>query len=460
MDDSALLREFAANHSEPAFTALVARHVNLVYSVAMRSVGDPGAAEEITQAVFIILARKAGQLRSDKALSSWLFQTTRLTANNFLRSETRRHRREQEAYDMQTLSNAPEPELELKITPMLDSAVAALNEKDRRAILLRFYEGKNLREIGDALGAGEAAAEKRVSRAVEKLRAYFSKRGVSSTSAMIAGTISGASVQAAPIGLAKTVSAVAIAKGSIAAAPTITLVQATMKTMTWLKIKFASAIVLAGLLAGGAATIVLSADSTDAPAKDAVANTNSPQVLIAVGFLKLPTAMVDSESDLVDALVKLDPGSKPFRDLVAKHPEVSLVAAPRVVVPDGKEASVSFGPSQAGGTNATTGLTLHLTPQLQADSTVHLKFKYELREPVPGGRTLRTVTQEMETADGYAVPLGKTMVLGQEIVDGGQTAGNNSKAGSETLLVFVKTSVVKMRLQSVLRKMDPSVPAK
>ena len=92
-DDSALLRQFADCQSEEAFAALVARHINLVYSVALRQVGNPQHAEEIAQAVFVILAKKARQLRHDRALSSWLFQTTRLTANNFIRSEVRRHHR-------------------------------------------------------------------------------------------------------------------------------------------------------------------------------------------------------------------------------------------------------------------------------------------------------------------------------------------------------------------------------
>jgi RNA polymerase sigma factor (sigma-70 family) len=117
-DGSAWLCEYAENNSEEAFAALVTKYINLVYSVAMRSVGNPASAEEITQAVFIILARKAGQLRNDKALSSWLFKTTQLTANNFLRSEMRRQVREQEAHDMQTILNEPEPELWLKIAPL------------------------------------------------------------------------------------------------------------------------------------------------------------------------------------------------------------------------------------------------------------------------------------------------------------------------------------------------------
>src|SRR6185295_307133 len=103
-DDSGLLRQYAENHSDEAFAALVTRHINLVYTVALRCVGDPHQAEDLTQAVFVLLAKKAGQLRHDKALSSWLFQTTRLTANNFVRSEIRRQRREQEAH-MQTILN-------------------------------------------------------------------------------------------------------------------------------------------------------------------------------------------------------------------------------------------------------------------------------------------------------------------------------------------------------------------
>src|SRR5688572_1664410 len=171
-DDSVLLRQYAENHSDEAFAALVTRHINLVYSVALRCVGDPHLAEEVAQAVFILLAKKAAQLRHDKALSSWLFQTTRLTASNFIRGETRRHRREQEAH-MQSVLNDPGNDVWPRIAPLLDDAVAGLSEKDRDAIVLRFYEGRSLREVGAVLGASEAAAEKRVSRAVEKLRTFF-----------------------------------------------------------------------------------------------------------------------------------------------------------------------------------------------------------------------------------------------------------------------------------------------
>src|SRR5215212_10429969 len=118
-DDGALLRQFAENHSHEAFAALVTRHVNLVYSIALRCVGDPHQAEEVAQAVFILLAKKAAQLRHDKALSSWLFQTTRFTASNLIRGETRRHRREQEAH-VQSVLNEPGDDLWPRIAPLLD----------------------------------------------------------------------------------------------------------------------------------------------------------------------------------------------------------------------------------------------------------------------------------------------------------------------------------------------------
>jgi len=259
-EDSALLQRYVENHSDEAFAGLVTRHINLVYSVALRQVGNPHAAEEITQAVFIILAKKAVQLRHHQALSSWLFQATRLTAGNFIRSETRRYRREEEAY-MQSVLDEAGTEVWPRIAPLLDTAVAGLREKDRQAIVLRFYEGRNLREVGLALGTSEDAAEKRVNRTLEKLRKFFTKRGVSSTAGMIAGAISANSVQAAPVALAKTVTVAAVVKGSIATASIITLVKGTMKTMTWLKIKFAVGLIVVALLAGGAATMAVSQTS-------------------------------------------------------------------------------------------------------------------------------------------------------------------------------------------------------
>jgi len=276
-DDSSLLRQYAENNSDEAFAALVTRHINLVYSVALRQVGNPHHAEEITQAVFIILAKKAASLRHDKALSSWLFQATRLTAKNFVRSESRRHRREEEAY-MKSTSDESGAEVWQKMAPLLDNAVAGLREKDRQAIVLRFYEGRNLHEVGLALGANEDAAEKRVSRALEKLRKFFTKRGVTLSSVAIAGTISTNSVHAAPVALAKAVTAVAITKGAAASASTLTLIKGALKLMAWSKVK-TTVITSAVIILATIGTVAVKNHLRHAPPRQ-------------TGRLKLPTGNV------------------------------------------------------------------------------------------------------------------------------------------------------------------------
>src|ERR1700685_1458505 len=96
-DDITLLRQYAEHGSEEAFAALVTRHVNKVYSVALRHTRNPDSAEEITQAVFVILATKSRHLKKGVILSGWLYQTARLTALTHTRGEIRRARREQEA---------------------------------------------------------------------------------------------------------------------------------------------------------------------------------------------------------------------------------------------------------------------------------------------------------------------------------------------------------------------------
>ena len=219
MADMELLRQYVLQNSEDAFAALVARHVNLVFSAALRKTGSTAAAEEITQAVFIILARKAGRLGAGTVLSGWLYHTARLTTASYLRTQIRRAHREQEAY-MQSLTDEPVTKAWQEIEPLLEDGMGRLGEKDRNAIVLRFFDGKSFQEIGAAVGSSENAAKKRVAHALEKLRKFFTKRGVHSTSAIIAGAISANSVKAAPVGLAKTISVVAMAKGAAAGTTT------------------------------------------------------------------------------------------------------------------------------------------------------------------------------------------------------------------------------------------------
>ncbi len=259
MDDMALLREYAANNSEAAFAELVSRRIEFVYSAALRQVRDPHLAGEIAQAVFIILAQKAGRISEKTILTGWFFRTTRFAALAQIRAEAKRSLRmatiEKELQMQTKFSSAAPDDIWNQMSPLLDEALASLGEKDRQAVLLRFFENKSLAEVGNALGAGEDTARKRVSRALEKLHRYFSKRGVTSTTATLAEKISANSIQAAPVALAKSVTTVALAKGAAASASTLTLIKGALKIMAWTKVKTTIAASIGILLITGAATV-------------------------------------------------------------------------------------------------------------------------------------------------------------------------------------------------------------
>lgn len=254
-DDMGLLREYAANGSEEAFAALVSRHVDLVYSVAVRQLRDTHLAEEVTQAAFIILARKASSLSPDTILPAWLCRTAHYAAGDVLRNQRRRQAREQEAYMQSSLNepnhgSSPWPE----IAPLLDGAMAGLRDKDYSVIVLRFFERKDLKEVAAALGITENAAQKRVNYALEKLRRILSKRGLKSTAAVIAAMMLTHSVQAAPGALAKSATIAAISKGATASGSTLAITKGALKIMSWTKLKIA--------VIGGATVLLATAGAT------------------------------------------------------------------------------------------------------------------------------------------------------------------------------------------------------
>jgi RNA polymerase sigma factor (sigma-70 family) len=255
IEDMDLVRQYARCGCEEAFATLVSRHVNLVYSAALRQVRDAHLAEEITQTVFIILARKAGSLTSRTVISGWLYRTARYASAKAVTMQRRRQHREQEAY-MRAQLNERESDAWMQIEPVLDTAMAQLGEKDHNAVVLRFFEGRNFKDISATLGTTEAGAKMRVNRALEKLRKFFNARGLTFSVAAIAGAISAHSVQAAPIGLATSVTVAAV-KGTTLTTSTLTLIKTTLKLMAWTKLKTAAVVGAIAIMAAGTATVTL-----------------------------------------------------------------------------------------------------------------------------------------------------------------------------------------------------------
>jgi RNA polymerase sigma factor (sigma-70 family) len=263
MDDAELLREFVESRSEKAFAGLVAKYINLVYSTALRMVQDAALAKDVAQMVFIQLARKAPLIRSGNALPGWLYRVTRCQAANILRDDRTRRQRETEAMNM-ILTNAESSVAWESIAPHLEEAMNTLSSADQNAVVLRFFQGRSWREVGGALALNEDTAQKRVSRAVEKLRSYFVRRGIGISASLIVSVIAANAVQAAPAGLVSNVAA-----GSLAGAGSFSLLSTIIKTILMKKTTYA---VLAAALTAAITIPIIVAHAngpSDAPVTDA-----------------------------------------------------------------------------------------------------------------------------------------------------------------------------------------------
>ncbi len=245
-EDIELLRQYAETGSDEAFKTLVIRHAGMVHGAALRMVRSESLAQDVTQAVFILLARKGSSLRSGTVVAGWLYRTTRFVALEAIRGEQRRLRREQDAITMNEASASTWDQ----ISPRLEEAMAGLGSADRDALVLRFLEERSFAEVGTALGMSEAAAKMRVGRAIEKLRCILGRKDLVLSGAALLGVLRTHAGAALPPELADTAAnlALAAAKAGSSYIPSH-LVNQTMRMITWNKIKsVAVATVLALLL--------------------------------------------------------------------------------------------------------------------------------------------------------------------------------------------------------------------
>jgi RNA polymerase sigma factor (sigma-70 family) len=287
-EDVGLLSQWRQRRDRSAIDQLVRRHVNFVYGCARRQVGDKHLAEDVTQAVFMLLLQKSPRLRCDAALSVWLHRTTRYASANARRMQLRRARREQLATELAMQQSEPSPanrEFD-DVLPMLDDAISRLPAADREGVLLSYFGELTFRQVGESMGISEEAARKRVSRAVERMREYFVSRGVVASAAGIAKCLAAQSAVVAPEMLVNTtVNVAALSTAASASGATAAIVKGVVHSMMMTKLKLAAAASLA-IAVGGVVTTAAIQHSANIPGVAALAT--SSMLLAEKSFTAAP----------------------------------------------------------------------------------------------------------------------------------------------------------------------------
>ncbi|MGO8701581.1 MAG: RNA polymerase sigma factor [Limisphaerales bacterium] len=489
--DAELLGQYVRNRSETAFGEIVRRYANLVYSAARRQTDDVEQARDVVQMVFTDLARKAGSLGGASPLAGWLYRGVRLQIFELRRKDHRRQRRENEAMNLHDFSAQPAGDWSA-VRPILDDAMASLGDKDRNALLLRFFKNESLAAVGGALGIGEDAAQKRVSRALDKLRALLARRGITTSEAALAATLAANAVELTPGGAEALWVAGALAGAPLGVSsflPLFNMKMAFLVTALTGGLVFLSVLHsrslhqvqelqtalrtqakdlaatraeltrLKGRFANGAddsrlreiARLRAKVDRLESDAKAAKARSPRPsaepspanapafpaQITLECKFLTLPASQFDAATpDVMTAAMAESIASK-----LTNNPEVNLAHTPRVTTLCGRATQLAMvDPVTIGRETTNVGLSLSISSECSTNSDA-----IGLQVSLLGTRLTAQSAIEALTADtSFTVPDGNTVAFHCEIPGEGPWFDGDptNSPGPRVLLVFLAATLI------------------
>ena len=410
LSDQQLLRDYTGGRSEAAFAELVRRHVDLVYCAAMRMVHDAHLAEDVTQSVFVVLARDARRLTGRSVLSGWLHRTAQNIAAQTVRTDVRRRAREQEAAAMNDLL-APEPDAPWEqIAPQLDAALGELSEPDRDALLLRYFERKSAGEMAQTLGISDEAAQKRVSRAVERLRQFLAKRGVTVGATGLVIVISANAVQAAPAGLGVAISTAVLLSGNVVSTSTVIAATKAIAMTTLQKTLITATIALAVGIGIYQARQISSL-------RDQVQRLQQQQAPLAEQIVPLKPDNESLANRLAQANKSPSMSSDRLRELLRLRGEVGLLRRQQ------RELEKALAAVQPG------------TPGVAAQPNKPAPFQVQLVLDEPGENT-ESMTNTASGASGETLHVQKTPLLDYTAISSATVTRNQSSGAPEISLEF------------------------